>query len=150
VPDSARLRAAPLAWTDRDGTAWETWDLREGQRVTPGAGLARRRLYVRVADRSAFACGINGRLYAVPADRSTLQWHLGVARDAGPIRRAHEDDAALAERVHAHRVAYAAAQRACQQRIWHEAEQAAGRRCLWPCESCGARDAERQGGTGAA
>jgi hypothetical protein len=126
----------PLDWTAPDGTAWHVWDVRDGQRGPAGAGPADHRLFVRVRDRWAFRASVNPRAPAYPTDGSLMHWCLARALDAGPLRRAHEDDTAYGTRREAHAEAQRAAQPAELERMW-----AAIPRCAGPCPTCDAQDA---------
>jgi hypothetical protein len=138
---------APLAWTAPDGTAWHVWDVRDGQRRAAGSGRADHRLYVRVADRWAFQTRVNAVAPAQDTHPSALEWGLGRALDAGPLRRVHEGDAAYAARCEAHAAAWRAAQRAEMQRIWHEGLRG---QCPGPCPLCDNQDAASRRRNGAA
>jgi hypothetical protein len=133
---------APLAWTAPDRTAWVVWDVRDGVRLAAGSGGTDHRICVRVADRWAFQAPVTPVAPAYPTDPSMLRSCLGRALDAGPLRRAHENDAAYDARRETHTAAWRAAQRAELERIW-----AATPRCAGACPTCDAQDAERDGGT---
>jgi hypothetical protein len=136
---------APLAWTAPDGTAYHVWDVRDGRRVAAGEGPAEQRLFVRVSDRCGFEASLHPRAPAYPTDGSLMQYCLDRALDAGPLRRAHEDDAAYATRCASHLTARRAAARAELERTW-----AAVPRCAGPCPTCDAQDAAPRPHGGAA
>jgi hypothetical protein len=138
---------APLAWTSPNGTAWHVWDVRDGQRLAAGSGRADHRLSVRVADRWALQTRVNAVAPAQDTHPPALEWGLGRALDAGPLRRVHEDVAAYEARREAHAAAWRAAQRAEMQRIWHEGLRG---QCPGPCPLCDDQEAVGRHRDGAA
>jgi hypothetical protein len=105
--------------------------VRDGRRLAAGSGPADHRLYVRVRDRWAFQTRVNAVAPAQDTHASALEYWLGRALDAGPLRRAHEDDAAYAARREVHTAAWRAAHRAELERTW-----AAIPRCAGLCPTC--------------
>ena len=120
----------PLAYVDQTGYAWHVVD---GRRVQVGAPDAETRLFVRVADRWAFAYAPNPRARPWPAYPTAPGWALRAALEAGPLRGPGESDADHAARVQAHSTAHRAVAQAAQRRV---RDATASAPCARGCQTC--------------
>jgi hypothetical protein len=108
------------------------WDVAAGVRVTPGEQPAEQRLFVRIADRAVFVCGLNPRAPCYPTTEGTMHWALRLALEASSLQRRGEPDAEYQARHAAELAAWRAAQRAELARGWAELHA----RCAGPCPTC--------------